>query len=267
MFSFILPKKNNLRRDKAMRLKDKVAIITGGAKGIGKATAFLFAREGAKVVITDLDKENSERTAREIEKRKGEVLFIPADVGEFSDVEKMVNVALKTYKRIDILFNNAGAYARGDVVSTSEETWDKIIKVNLKGVFLCSKAVIPVMKEQGGGVIVNTSSSVGWQATASGIAAYAASKGGVTLLTKAMANDHLKDNIRVNCICPGPTDTPLIRKSRTKEQLKTFVDSLPSGQLVKPEEIAKGVLFLASDEAASITGVVFPIDMGQTARL
>lgn len=181
-----------------MRLKDKVAIITGGAKGIGQATAFLFAQEGAKVIIADLDKKEGERTAREIKKKEGEALFIPTDVSQFKDVEKMVDIALNTYKKIDILFNNAEVYARGDVVSTSEETWD---------------------------------------------------------------------NIRVNCICPGPTDTPLIRKSRSKEQLKAFVDSLPSGRLVKPEEIAKAVLFLVSDDAASITGVVFPIDIGQIAHL
>jgi len=256
-----------LKGNKIMRLKDKVAVITGGAKGIGKATAFLFAHEGAKVVIADLDKKEGERTAGEIKKREGEVLFISTDVSKFSDVEKMVNIALNTYKRIDILFNNAGIYARGDVVSTSEETWDKIININLKGVFLCSKAVIPAMRRQGGGAIVNTSSSVGWHATAPGIAAYAASKGGVTLLTKAMADDHLKDSIRVNCICPGPTNTPLIRKSRTEEQLKAFVDGLPSGQLIKPEEIANTVLFLASDEAACITGVAFPVDRGQTAQV
>jgi len=250
-----------------MRLKDKVAIITGGAKGIGYATAFLFAREGAKVIIADLDKKEGERTAKEIKKKEGEALFIRTDVSEFKDVEKMVDMALNTYKKIDILFNNAGVYARGDVVSTSQGTWDKIMKVNLKGVFLCSKGVIPVMKGQGGGVIVNSSSSVGWHATASGIAAYAASKGGVTLLTKAMANDYLRNNIRVNCICPGPTDTPLITKSRTKEQLKVFVDSLPSGRLAKPEEIARAVLFLASDDAISITGVAFPVDMGQAAHI
>lgn len=250
-----------------MRLKEKVAIITGGAKGIGRATAILFAHEGAKVVIADCNCKEGERTAERIRKESREAIFIPTEVSNAKEVRKMVEKTLKTYHRIDILFNNAGVYARGDVISTPEKTWDRIIQVNLKGVYLCSKAVIPVMKKTQGGVIINTSSSVGLYATASGIAAYAASKGGVTLLTKAMANDHLKDNIRVNCICPGPTDTPLIRKSRTKEQLKAFVNSLPSGRLVKPEEIAKAILFLASDEAVSITGVAFPVDRGQTAHI
>lgn len=250
-----------------MRLKDKVAIITGGTKGIGKATALLFAREGAKVVIADWDSPNEEDIVRIIEKEKGKVIFTATDVSDSKSVEKMTEAAVKEYGTIDILFNNAGIYARGDVVSTPEATWDEIIGVNLKGVYLCSRAVIPIMRKAGKGAIINTSSSIGLYAAAPGIAAYAASKGGITLLTKAMANDHLKDGIRVNCVCPGPTDTSLIRKSRTNEQLAAFIHSLPCGRLIRPQEVAKAVLFLASDEASSVTGVAFPVDMGQVAHL
>lgn len=250
-----------------MRFKNKVVIITGGAKGIGRATAVLFAKEGAKVVIADCDSICGKRTVKRIEKQNGDALFINTDVSNSTEVRYMVDTVVKKYHTVDVLFNNAGIYTRGDVVSTPEETWEKIIQVNLKGVYLCSKAVIPIMRMAGGGVIINTSSSVGLYAAAPGIAAYAASKGGVTFLTKAMADDHLKDNIRVNCICPGPTDTPLLRKSRTKEQLKLFVQSLPSCRLLRPEEIARIVLFLTSNEASSITGAAFPVDRGQTAHL
>jgi NAD(P)-dependent dehydrogenase (short-subunit alcohol dehydrogenase family) len=250
-----------------MRFENKVVIITWGAQGIGKATATLFAKEGAKVVIADCDLENGERTVKSIQENNGEVLFIHTDIANSKEVQKAVDTVLAKYHRIDVLFNNAGIYTRGDVVATAEETWEKIIQVNLKGVYLCSKAVIPFMRKAGGGVIINTSSSVGLYAAAPGIAAYAASKGGVTFLTKAMADDHLRDNIRVNCICPGPTDTPLLRKSRTDEQLQTFINSLPARRLLQPEEIARIVLFLSSDEASSITGAAFPVDRGQTAHL
>ena len=250
-----------------MRFKDKVVIITGGAKGIGKATAIMFAKKGAKVVIADCDSVDGKRTVEGIERQNGDALFVKTDIANSTEVQHMVDAVVAKNGRIDVLFNNAGIYARGDVVDTEEETWDKIIQVNLKGVYLCSKAVVPIMRKAGGGVIINTSSSVGLYAAAPGIAAYAASKGGVTFLTKAMADDHLKDNIRVNCICPGPTDTPLLRKSRTKEQLKLFVESLPSRKLLQPEEIARIVLFLTSDEASSITGAAFPVDRGQTAHL
>lgn len=250
-----------------MTFENKVVIVTGAAKGIGKAAAILFAKEGAKVAIVDTDAANGKKTRHRIVQEGGRALFIEADVSSSKDVNRTVAEVVSAWGRIDVLFNNAGVYARGDVVSFPEDAWNRIIQVNLTGVYLCSKAVIPVMQRGGGGVIVNTSSSVGLFAAGRGIAAYAASKGGVTFLTKAMANDHLQDNIRVNCICPGPTDTPLIRRSRPKEHLKAFIRSLPSGKLLRPVEIAKAVLFLASDDASAVTGVAFPVDMGQTAHL
>jgi NAD(P)-dependent dehydrogenase (short-subunit alcohol dehydrogenase family) len=250
-----------------MRFLNRVVIVTGGAKGIGRASALLFAQEGAKVAIADIDVANGRKTVQRIVEEGGTALLIETDVSSSEQVSRMVAAVVSAWGGIHVLFNNAGVYARGDVVSFPEEAWNRIIQVNLTGAYLCSKAVIPVMKKGGGGVIVNTSSSVGLFAAARGIAAYAASKGGVTLLTKAMANDHLDDHVRVNCICPGPTDTPLIRKSRTRDQLKAFAGQLPSGKLLRPVEVAKAVLYLASDEAAAVTGVAFPVDMGQTAHL
>jgi NAD(P)-dependent dehydrogenase (short-subunit alcohol dehydrogenase family) len=250
-----------------LRFEGKVVLITGGANGIGKATAVLFADEGAKVIVADTDEANGVLVVDSIVRDNKEAIFISVDVTDRLQVEALANQVVETYGRIDVLLNNAGVYARGDVISTSEDLWDKIIQVNLKGVFLCSRAVIPVMRREKKGVIINTSSSVGLHAAAPGIAAYCASKGGVTSLTKAMANDHLRDNIRVNCICPGPTDTPLLRESRSKGQLSTFIKSLPSGRLAKPEEVARVVLMLSSEEAAAITGAAVPVDMGQTAHL
>lgn len=250
-----------------MRFEGKVVVVTGGAKGIGRAVAALFAQEGAKVAIADCDADNGEKAAAGIRQEGGEAMFIKTDVSRSGEVRQAVAAVERAYRRIDILINNAGIYARGDVVSTPEEVWNRVIQVNLGSVYLFSKAVIPVMRRAGGGVIVNLSSSVGLQASAPGIAAYTASKGGVTSLTRAMANDHLRDNIRVNCVCPGPTDTPLLRESRTRQQLEAFVSDLPAGRLQAPEEIAKAVLFLASEEAIALTGAAIPVDRGQTAHL
>jgi NAD(P)-dependent dehydrogenase (short-subunit alcohol dehydrogenase family) len=178
----------------------------------------------------------------------------------------MVGVAVDRYGKLNVLFNNAAVYAQGTVVDTPEEVFDRMIAVNLKGVFLCCKAAVPVMISGGGGSIINMSSSVGWLIAAPGIVAYAASKGGVTLLTRAMALDHAKDHIRVNCICPGPTDTPMLRRAFTDEQLVAFGGTLPVSRLGRPEEIASAALWLASDEASFVTGVALPVDGGQTAQ-
>lgn len=249
-----------------MRLKDKVAIVTGGALGIGRAIAEIFAREGARVLVADVKDEAGRSTVEAIQAHGGTACFVHVDVSKARDAQRMVRTALTTYGRLDILVNNAGVYVRGDVVGTSLSTWNRLLSINLTSVFLCCKAAIPVMKRYGGGAIVNISSSVGWQSAAPGIAAYVASKFGVTGLTKAMACDHLRDNIRVNCICPGPTDTPLLRASRTPSQLQAFIEAQPIGRLASPEEIAAAALFLASDEASFVTGVAFPVDGGQTAH-
>jgi NAD(P)-dependent dehydrogenase (short-subunit alcohol dehydrogenase family) len=248
-----------------MRLKEKVAIVTGSGAGIGRAIATTFAREGARVVVADMDEEAGRGTVAAIQANEGTALFVHTDVSQVEDTQRLVEAALSAYGRLDVLVNNAGVYTRGDVVSTSVEIWNRLLSINLTGVFLCCKAAIPALRQAGGGAIVNISSSVGWQYAAPGIAAYAASKFGVTGLTKAMACDHLPENIRVNCICPGPTDTPLIRSSRSPEDLVAFMDAQPIGRLGSPDEIAAAALFLASDEASFVTGVAFPVDGGQAA--
>jgi NAD(P)-dependent dehydrogenase (short-subunit alcohol dehydrogenase family) len=248
-----------------VRLEDKVAIVTGAGMGIGQAIAETFAREGARVVVADLNQEAGRETVERIGADGGVACFVRTDVARSEETQHMVAVALETYGRLDILVNSVGIYTRGDVVDTSLETWQRMLAVNLTGVFLCCKAAIPALRDAGGGAIVNISSSVGWQYAAPGIAAYAASKFGVTGLTKAMACDHLPDHIRVNCICPGPTDTPLLRASRPPDQFQAFVEAQPIGRLGAPEEIAAAALFLASEEGSFVTGVAMPVDGGQAA--
>ena len=248
-----------------MRLKDRVAIVTGAGMGIGRAIAETFAREGARVVVADLNEEAGRETVERVEAGGGLAVFVRTDVARDEDARRMVDLALSTYGRLDVLVNSAGVYARGDVVDTSLETWGHVLAVNLTGVFLCCKAAIPALRRAGGGAIVNISSSVGWEYAAPGIAAYAASKFGVTGLTKAMACDHLSEGIRVNCICPGPTDTPLLRASRPPDQFQAFVEAQPIGRLGDPGEIAAAALFLASDESSFVTGVAMPVDGGQAA--
>ena len=253
-----------------MRLKNKVALITGAGSGIGRATAILFAKEGAKVVVADIDTKGGEETVKKINDSGGAAVFVHVDVTKASDAERMVKTAVEKYGKLDILFNNAGINPLGTVVDTTEESWDRIINVNLKGIFLGSKHAIPEMAKHEGGVIINTASVNGLVALPDE-AAYDASKGGVVMLTKAMAIDHASQNIRANCICPGATDTALLRRyideaHDPEKQLKAFVEyNAALRRLIKPEEIAYAVLFLASDESSAITGVALPVDGGCTA--
>lgn len=252
-----------------MKLSGKVAIITGASSGIGRATALLFAMEGAKVVV---NYSHSEDEANEVVERikefGGNAIAVKADVSKEADVKKMVDETIRKFKKIDILFNNAGIELQKPITITTEDDWDKVLAVNLKGMFLCSKHAIPYLLENAG-VIVNTASAAGLVGTAM-LSAYSASKGGVIALTKSLAIE-LAPKIRVNCICPGAIDTPMLRRfiDRTPDPAayeKQLAGLHALGRLGKPEEIAQAALFLASDESSFITGIALPVDGGYTAQ-
>jgi NAD(P)-dependent dehydrogenase (short-subunit alcohol dehydrogenase family) len=252
-----------------MRLKDKVALITGGTSGIGEATALLFAREGAQVAITGRNPERGAQVVKRIEASGGKTTFIRADVSSASDCQRAVNETVQAFGRIDILFNNAGVYYPQTALECSEREWDEQIDVNLKGTFLMSKAVLPGMIAQKSGVIINNAS--GWGIVGGDHAvAYCASKGGVVLMTKAMAIDHGSQGIRVNCVCPGDVETPMLPADAKMRGLK-WEDYLagcanrPLGRVGTVEEIAKAVLFLASDDSSFMTGAALVVDGGGTA--
>ena len=248
-----------------VRLKDKVAIITGAASGIGKATAKLFAEHGAKVVVADIDKDGGSQVVTQIQKGGNEAIFVETDVTLKVDTEQMVAQTVETYGKLDILFNNAGIAMRLPVAELPEEDWHRCLDVNLTGVFLCAKAAIPAMQKNGCGSIINMSSIYGIVG-AKVRAAYVASKGGVTNLTRGMALDYAENNIRVNCICPGFVETPLVAGViKTPEEYQALADKHPMRRLGQPEEIAYGALYLASDESAFVTGIALPIDGGYTA--
>lgn len=255
-----------------MLLQGKVAIITGASSGIGRASALLFAQEGAKVVLADIQDEPGEQVAQQIRENGGEALYVHTDVTKPGDAQRLVETTVEAYGRIDVLFNNAGIAVFKAAAETTEDEWDRVLGVNLKGVWLCSKSAIPQLQRQGGGVIINTA-SVHSQATGLKIAAYAASKGGVLQLTKSMALDYARDNIRVNCLFPGAIETPLMRSNlravnpnEAEEYQKTAAHE-PLGRVGQPEEIAKAAVFLASDYATFVTGAPLIVDGGLLAQL
>jgi NAD(P)-dependent dehydrogenase (short-subunit alcohol dehydrogenase family) len=249
-----------------MRLENKAALITGGTSGIGQATAVLFAKEGAKVAITGRNEKRGEAVVERILSDGGEAIFIRADVRKAEECRHAVEETLRAFHRLDILFNNAGVFFPRTIVDCTEEEWDLQMDVNLKGTFLMSKAALPSMIEQRCGVIIHNGS--GWGIAGGDAAvAYCASKGGVVLLTKAMAIDHGRQGIRVNCICPGDVDTPMLPEDARMRGLK-WEDYLegcadrPMGRIGTADEIAKAVLFLASDDSSFMTGAALVVDGG-----
>jgi len=254
------------------KLDGRVALITGAGSGIGRATALLFAEEGAKIAVADCASEGGQETVELIKAAGGQAIFVAADVSKAVDVEMMVNITMDTFGRLDILFNNAGV---GGLMiptwDTTEEAWDSVIDINLKGVFLGSKYALPVMISQGGGVIINTA-SITAIVGAPGLPAYCASKGGVAQLTKTIALESAKHNIRVNCICPGMiqtamSDSPFLADAADRQaHIQAFLETIPLGRLGRPEDIAKTALFLASDDSSYMTGAALVVDGGRTAR-
>ncbi len=251
-----------------MRLRDKVALITGAGSGIGRQTALLFAREGARVVAVDIDEGAAAQSVDQIAAQGGEAVGVKADVSLAADCENMVGCAESTYGRLDVLFNNAGIshIDDGDAMDTDEEVWDLTMAVNLKGVFAGCKYGIPALRRAGGGSIINTASFVALLGAATPQIAYTASKGGVLAMTRELAVIHARENIRVNALCPGPLQTELLMKYLdTEEKRQRRLVHIPMGRFGKAEEIAQTVLFLAADESSYITGTSFVVDGGITA--
>jgi NAD(P)-dependent dehydrogenase (short-subunit alcohol dehydrogenase family) len=244
----------------------KVALVTGGANGIGRATALAFAREGASVVVADVSEEGNQETARMIEELGGRALAVRCDVSRAEDVKAALDKMVETFGRLDFAFNNAGVEQPiTTAADISEEEWERIIRINLRGVFLCMKYEIPLMLRKGAGVIVNTSSGAGVKGI-KGQAAYCAAKHGVVGLTKSAALDYATQNIRVNAVCPGIIATPMMDRltGGTREGEQRVIAQEPIGRMGKPEEIAATVVWLCSDAAAFVIGHAMVVDGGQT---
>ena len=250
-----------------MRLENKVALISGGARGIGAAIAGILAGEGAKIVIGDVLEEEGRRTAAEINESGGGCFFIRLDVTSEADWEQAVGEAITRFGKLDILVNNAGISARGTVEETSEADWTRTMDINVKGAFLGTRQVIPFMKTGGGGSIINISSGAGIAPQPGTSGAYAASKGAVRIFSKSTAVQYAQDNIRCNSVHPGPIETDMLRATRPDaDNLEAMLGRVPLGRFGRPEEIAYGVLYLASDESSFVTGSELVIDGGRTAQ-
>lgn len=251
-----------------MRLKGETAIITGAGSGQGRASALLFAEQGAKVVIAEWNEEAGKKVAKEITDAGNEAMFFKTDISNEENVQQLVSAVQDKYGSIDILFNNAGIgfssrskYTMASILETPLDDWNSILGINLNGTFLMSKYVIPVMIQQGKGSVINNSSLNGIIGV-TGADAYTASKGGVVALTRVMAADYGKHNIRVNCICPGAINTPMISEVLDVPEIAKNYETGPLGRVGEPEEIAGAALFLASDDASYVTGVILPVDGG-----
>ena len=248
-------------------LQDKIALVTGAGSGIGRATSLVMAREGARVVVSDINAEGAEATLSAIKDRGGQGTFIHADVSKNEDVQALVAGVVEAYGRLDCAFNNAGieGFMEGRLHEYPEDIWDRLIDVNLKGVWLCLKYEIPRMLEQGGSAIVNTASAAGLVGSRR-LAAYVASKHAVVGLTKAAALEYARDGIRVNAVCPGIIDTPMVQRLIAGRQTDDEEPQRPVGRLGAPEEIAESVTWLCSDAASLVTGAAMAVDGGFTAQ-
>jgi len=249
-----------------MKLEGKVAIVTGAASGIGRASAVAFAREGAKVVAADCDEAGGKSTVTEILSAGADAYFAHVDVARENDIREMVDATVARWSTIDILFNNAGVVLVKSIEQTTEDEWDRVMSINVKAAFLATKHVAPVMRRNGGGAILNTGSiaSITGQV---GTAAYSASKGAIALLTKSLALDLGRDRIRVNCICPGITDTPMLREhlghgGEGTARIQSRMSRVPLGEILQPEDVARAALYLVSEDSAGITGVLHIVDGG-----
>ena len=251
------------------QVADKAAIVTGAGTGIGRAIALALAREGAKVAVAGRRREKLQEVAQDIQRAGGEALVTVCDVSSESDSQRAVKDAEQAFGRVNVLVNNAGALSVSTVEGISVEDWDRLMATNLKGPFLMSRAVLPAMRRAGGGAIVNVGSVLGLVAMKDR-AAYCASKGGVTMLTKAMALDHAHERIRVNCICPAIVETDLVSELFSKSEegsraRNVRLATLPLGRFGKPDDIAELAIFLASEESSWMTGTAIPVDGGLTA--
>lgn len=253
-----------------MRLANKVAVITGSGGGQGKAAALLFTQEGARVVVNDLRAEAVDAVVAEIRAAGGEAIGVAADISEKGPAEQVIDRAIEAFGRVDVLYNNAGVllWGRGDgpVADIEEEIWDQVLRINLKSMYLTCRKTIPRMIEQGGGIIINTASTAALNGT-DRAHAYNASKGGVVSLTRSIAVAYGRQNIRANAICPSAVDSPMTHQWMPTEEARQRVASpMPLRRVGTPEDVAQLALYLASDDAAWMTGAVIPIDGGFTAR-
>jgi 3-oxoacyl-[acyl-carrier protein] reductase len=246
------------------RLDGKIALITGAASGIGRAAALRFAREGARVVVADIQDAAGEETVAAIAAAGGQAVYVHADVSQSADAQRMVEAALRSFGRLDVLFNNAGVGKHIPFDQLSEAEWDRIIAIDLRGVFLGCRYAVPALRRAGGGVILNTASQSGLQGHPNN-QAYCAAKAGVINFTRSLARDLARDNIRVNAICPGGTDTPILRSYVPPGETPDYVarvvaPRVPFGRLATPDEVAAAALFLVSDDASFVSGVALPVD-------
>jgi NAD(P)-dependent dehydrogenase (short-subunit alcohol dehydrogenase family) len=252
----------------AGRVEGKVALVTGGASGIGRATALTFAREGAKLVVADMNEDGGHQTVHMITEKGGEAIFVQVDVTSASAVEAMISKTVETYGRIDCAHNNAGISGglSARTAEYPEDAWHQVIAVNLTGVWLCMKYEIPQMLHHGGGTIVNTASAAGLVG-GRGMSAYVASKHGVVGLTKTAALEYAQQGIRVNCVCPGVIHTPMTERGLSDPELRArIIATEPIGRVGTPEEVAEAVVWLCSDAASFVTGHTMTVDGGYVAQ-